>query len=33
MIDLLAFAIVAIALAMPGLISVIWDIPDINKSA
>jgi hypothetical protein len=33
MIDFLAFAIVALALATPGLISLIWEMPDLNGKA
>ena len=33
MMDFLAFAFVALALATPGLINLIWDMPDIDKTA
>ena len=33
MIEFFAFAFVALALAAPGLISLIWEMPDLNKTA
>ena len=33
MIDFCAFAIVAIALATPGLINLIWETPDLDRPA
>lgn len=33
MIDFLAFAFVACALATPGLITLIWDVSDLDKAA
>ncbi len=33
MIDFFAFAFVALALATPGLINLIWEMPDLDKAA
>jgi hypothetical protein len=33
MIDFLAFTVVALALATPGLINLIWEMPDSDRTA
>jgi hypothetical protein len=33
MIEFFAFALVALALAAPGLINLIWEMPDMNGTA